>query len=325
MKLDKAFPSMPESFEDAMREGIRKGKQKMKLRNKIKVASIVAALAACVLVVAFATGNGGKLDNTVAASPTPDSMNRDEQIVFAVEQGNFYHSNPECSRMMGASECNVANAEANGKMPCPICLSNVKLNVSDCYQKALDMIENVFPNFVAVYQKHYNNASTLGDKIWRETDVVYVEFEAKGVTIARVAFFENTTYIDFFFNDAKLFNEFSTEMQVNSLAEELIVMDHNCKEELIPGIMKVMSSSDQSFELAHGEAYTLEMLILEFTDKECLSANFRYFSQYRNSFSITFELADGDKLSDTHILHYNPVLMSEESDGAEDDGQQTVP
>ena len=120
MKLDRAFPSMPESFEDAMREGIRKGKQKMKLRNKIKIASIVAALAACVLVVAFAAGNGGAPDNTVAASPTPNVA---VTTVYTTEHGTFYHSDPNCQGMQNAVTMSALEAIEQGKQRCPICMS----------------------------------------------------------------------------------------------------------------------------------------------------------------------------------------------------------
>ena len=99
MKLDKAFPGMPASFEDAMREGIRKGKQKMKLKNKIKIASVAAALALCVLAAAFAAGNGGAPDDTVTASPTPDIS---VKTVYITQHGAFYHSEPDCQGMQNA-------------------------------------------------------------------------------------------------------------------------------------------------------------------------------------------------------------------------------
>ena len=120
MKLDKAFPGMPASFEDAMREGIRKGKQKMKLKNKIKIASVAAALTLCVLAAAFAAGNGVAPDDTVTASPTPDIS---VKTVYITQHGAFYHSKPDCQGMQNAVTVSESEAIEQGKRRCPVCMS----------------------------------------------------------------------------------------------------------------------------------------------------------------------------------------------------------
>jgi len=59
--------------------------------------------------------------------PTPMPMPATEEqyaIVYALQYGNFYHSDPHCSGMENAVAWTEASAVLTGKQPCPVCLGD---------------------------------------------------------------------------------------------------------------------------------------------------------------------------------------------------------
>lgn len=59
----------------------------------------------------------------LSATPTPRPMPDSETTVFCTENGAYYHAYADCSGMMNAHASTIEQAEAEGKVPCPVCLS----------------------------------------------------------------------------------------------------------------------------------------------------------------------------------------------------------
>ncbi|MDO5324724.1 MAG: hypothetical protein Q4G06_11960, partial [Clostridia bacterium] len=55
-------------------------------------------------------------------SPAPVN---EEAAVYCTEGGKYYHNEPNCSGMQGASGMSIEKAEAMGKTACPVCIGSV--------------------------------------------------------------------------------------------------------------------------------------------------------------------------------------------------------
>lgn len=62
------------------------------------------------------------LENAVAIHPTEAQFEDRPDAVWATARGNYYHSDRYCMGMEGAEEISRADAEAQGKQPCLVCV-----------------------------------------------------------------------------------------------------------------------------------------------------------------------------------------------------------
>ena len=131
--FDRAFGKTPAIFQDSINEAFERGERAMKLRHKITaMVSVAAALVVIVAVAALAAGGLGigtpKEDLVFGQQvtsapkslyqPTEDML---DSIVYYNEQGNYFHTIPDCSGMQGAAAHSLREAYESGKGVCPVC------------------------------------------------------------------------------------------------------------------------------------------------------------------------------------------------------------
>ena len=131
--FDRAFGKTPAKFQDSIKESFERGERAMKLRHKITaMVSAAAALVVIVAVAALAAGGLGigtpKEDLVFGQQitsapkslyqPTADML---DSIVYYNEQGNYFHTIPDCSGMQGAAAHSLREAYESGKGVCPVC------------------------------------------------------------------------------------------------------------------------------------------------------------------------------------------------------------
>ena len=155
--FDRAFPQTPDYVGEAIRIGFDRGARTAARRRRVSgMLSVAAALVILLGAGIFAMGriHQPKPDvlplsqpnvtltpaptATVTAEPThtpeltvtpepsasPAPMN-EEAAVYCTEGGKYYHSEPDCSGMLGASAMSIEKAEAMGKTACPKCIESV--------------------------------------------------------------------------------------------------------------------------------------------------------------------------------------------------------
>ena len=108
----------------------------MKLRHKITaMVSVAAALVIVVAVAALAAGGLGigtpkedlVFDQQVTSAPKSlhqPSTDMLDAIVYYTEQGNYFHTVPDCSGIQGTAAHSLRDAYAAGKGVCPVCGDN---------------------------------------------------------------------------------------------------------------------------------------------------------------------------------------------------------
>ena len=325
MKLDKAFPQTPKAFENALYEGIKEGERRQKMKYKLRITAIAACLIVCLLAIAFATGTGNRTDTTstsapegngtgignsdetthafvgVSPTPTPDPAPQPERY-YATQNGRFYHNDPNCQGMANASLMTLDMLEALQKLPCPVCLADKSIDLSDYRQQALDTLNHIFPGCTEVLEKHYNVDQLYTDP-WTDNGTVHVKVEANSVTVARVDFDGGETHVALYFNDVEICKKILTCRQADTLSDKLSELYIHCKEELLVSILAAIHNTVYSHMPVSSEYYSLRMINLSFFDEleECTSAVFTFASQYYCEASFTFDLAEGDALSNVTL------------------------
>ena len=151
--FDRAFPQTPDCVGEAIRLGFLRGARLSARRRR--VGAMLSVAAALVILLGAALFSMGRMNQpkpdllplsqtnvtptpapsaTVTAEPTatvtpeptdtPAPVN-DEASVYCTEGGKYYHSQPDCSGMAGATQMTIAKAEALGKTACPACIGSV--------------------------------------------------------------------------------------------------------------------------------------------------------------------------------------------------------
>ena len=151
--FDRAFPQTPDCVGEAIRLGFLRGARLSARRRR--VAGMLSVAAALVILLGAALFSMGRMNQpkpdllplsqtnvtptpapsaTVTAEPTatvtpeptdtPAPVN-DEASVYCTEGGKYYHSQPDCSGMEGATHMTIEKAEAMGKTACPACIGSV--------------------------------------------------------------------------------------------------------------------------------------------------------------------------------------------------------
>lgn len=135
--LDRAFTKAPPELTSSVEAAFQKGEEAMKQRHKIMTALSVAA-AVAILCAALALAAGTMLrprrDNVVVArgkgqsapayTPVPETTPQPEQaLYYTTEGGVYYHTEAHCMGMMNAMPITEADALADGKQPCPVCVN----------------------------------------------------------------------------------------------------------------------------------------------------------------------------------------------------------
>jgi len=120
--FDKAFAPTPEIVRLSMEAAFRKGEKAMKLRHKIiAMISAAAVLAIACGVFALALPNEPKPD-VVSQPHLSETLASEEATVYYTAKGNYYHFIEDCSGMEGAEIHSFAEAQADEKKPCPVCV-----------------------------------------------------------------------------------------------------------------------------------------------------------------------------------------------------------
>ena len=132
--LDRAFTQAPPELTASVEEAFRRGEEAMKQRHKSMTAlSVAAAVAVLCAALALAAGTMMKprRDDVVAArgkgdtgmpAPIPGTA-PEKALYFATTAGVYYHIDAHCGGMMNATPVAEADALADGKQPCPICVT----------------------------------------------------------------------------------------------------------------------------------------------------------------------------------------------------------
>ena len=151
--FDRAFPQTPDCVGEAIRLGFLRGARLSARRRR--VGAMLSVAAALVILLGAALFSMGRMNQpkpdllplsqtnvtptpvpsaTVTAEPTatitpeptatPAPM-IEEAFVYCTEGGKYYHSQPDCSGMEGATQMSIAKAEAMGKTACPACIGSV--------------------------------------------------------------------------------------------------------------------------------------------------------------------------------------------------------
>ena len=152
INFDRAFPQTPDCVGEAIRLGFLRGARTAARRRR--VAGMLSVAAALVILLGAALFSMSRMNQprpdllplsrphatptpaptatiapepsaTVTAEPTdtPAPM-IDEADVYCTEGGKYYHSQPDCSGMAGATQMTIAKAEALGKTACPVCIES---------------------------------------------------------------------------------------------------------------------------------------------------------------------------------------------------------
>lgn len=151
--FDRAFPQTPDCVGEAIRLGFLRGARLSARRRR--VGAMLSVAAALVILLGAALFSMGRMNQpkpdllplsqtnvtptpvpsaTVTTEPTatvtpeptdtPAPVN-EEASVYCTEGGKYYHSQPDCSGMQGASGMSIEKAEAMGKTACPACIGSV--------------------------------------------------------------------------------------------------------------------------------------------------------------------------------------------------------
>ena len=151
--FDRAFPQTPDCVGEAIRLGFLRGARLSARRRR--VGAMLSVAAALVILLGAALFSMGRMNQpkpdllplsqtnvtptpapsaTVTAEPTatitpeptatPAPM-IEEAFVYCTEGGKYYHSQPDCSGMEGATQMSIAKAEAMGKTAGPACIGSV--------------------------------------------------------------------------------------------------------------------------------------------------------------------------------------------------------
>ena len=151
--FDRAFPQTPDCVGEAIRLGFLRGARLSARRRR--VGAMLSVAAALVILLGAALFSMGRMNQpkpdllplsqtnvtptpvpsaTVTAEPTatitpeptatPAPM-IEEAFVYCTEGGKYYHSQPDCSGMEGATQMTIEKAEAMGKTACPVCIGSV--------------------------------------------------------------------------------------------------------------------------------------------------------------------------------------------------------
>ena len=151
--FDRAFPQTPDCVGEAIRLGFLRGARLSARRRR--VGAMLSVAAALVILLGAALFSMGRMNQpkpdllplsqtnvtptpvpsaTVTAEPTatitpeptatPAPM-IEEAFVYCTEGGKYYHSQPDCSGMEGATHMTIEKAEAMGKTACPACIGSV--------------------------------------------------------------------------------------------------------------------------------------------------------------------------------------------------------
>ena len=150
--FDRAFPQTPDCVGEAIRLGFLRGARLSARRRR--VGAMLSVAAALVILLGAALFSMGRMNQpkpdllplsqtnvtptpvpsaTVTTEPTatvtpeptdtPAPVN-EEASVYCTEGGKYYHSQPDCSGMQGASPTSIEKAEAMGKTACPVCIES---------------------------------------------------------------------------------------------------------------------------------------------------------------------------------------------------------
>ena len=158
--FDRAFPQTPDCVGEAIRLGFLRGARTAARRRR--VAGMLSVAAALVILLGAALFSMSRIhqpkpdllplsrpncsptpvpsatitpEPTAAVTPeptatvtpeptdTPAPVN-EEAAVYCTEGGKYYHSEPNCSGMQGASGMSIEKAEAMGKTACPVCIGD---------------------------------------------------------------------------------------------------------------------------------------------------------------------------------------------------------
>ena len=151
--FDRAFPQTPDCVGEAIRLGFLRGARLSARRRR--VGAMLSVAEALVILLGAALFSMGRMNQpkpdllplsqtnvtpnpvpsaTVTAEPTatvtpeptdtPAPVN-EEASVYCTEGGKYYHSQPDCSGMEGATHMTIEKAEAMGKTACPACIGSV--------------------------------------------------------------------------------------------------------------------------------------------------------------------------------------------------------
>ena len=151
--FDRAFPQTPDCVGEAIRLGFLRGARLSARRRR--VGAMLSVAAALVILLGAALFSMGRMNQpkpdllplsqtnvtptpvpsaTVTTEPTatvtpeptdtPAPVN-EEASVYCTEGGKYYHIQPDCSGMEGASSTTIEKAVAMGKTACPRCIESV--------------------------------------------------------------------------------------------------------------------------------------------------------------------------------------------------------
>ncbi len=151
--FDRAFPQTPDCVGEAIRLGFLRGARLSARRRR--VGAMLSVAAALVILLGAALFSMGRMNQpkpdllplsqtnvtptpvpsaTVTTEPTatvtpeptdtPAPVN-EEASVYCTEGGKYYHSQPDCSGMEGATHMTIEKAWAMGKTACPVCIEGV--------------------------------------------------------------------------------------------------------------------------------------------------------------------------------------------------------
>lgn len=109
---------------------------------------------------------------TAAPTPEPEEFNGEEQIVYHTEQGKYYHLNMHCSGMMNASAHPISDAEKAGKIPCPVCIT--ELTTYSTVDPSLPDAETPFYDVDAVPDTVEETPAKLASDIFTNVFGVYL-------------------------------------------------------------------------------------------------------------------------------------------------------
>ena len=223
------------------------------------------------------------------------------ETVYATANGKWYHSDPYCQGMQNAGEWSIINAEANGKLPCPVCMSDRSIDMSNYHKRALEVLEEIFPGCVDVIEKHYN-VDQLYTQPSIERGVVHVDVSANAVTVASIDFDGDDKKVMLFFNDVEISRKILACSEEDTLSDKLNDLHTKCKDELLSGVLSAIHGATHSWMPVSAEAYNLRSLNLTFSYEECQNITYNYTTKYNHEASFTFELVEGDALSNMTFL-----------------------
>ena len=175
--LDRAFTKAPPELTSSVEAAFQKGEEAMKQRHKIMTAlSVAAAIAVLCAALALAAGTMLKprRDNVVAArgkgerpsvyTPVPEATPQPEQaLYFATEGGVYYHTDAHCMGMLNAMPIIEAEALADGKQPCPVCVTGKAASEESTAKEAVQTLNS---EIAVDWVKHLDERSANAQGFW---------------------------------------------------------------------------------------------------------------------------------------------------------------